>query len=267
MPVAFAACVRAIRLVMHRRQSTQEYPNAIQIAGLTALLLPAERVSAAAAARRTWCAASTEASSSSPSMTAARIFECSSQSRSARRARLAMNTRLVLAQRAHDVPQDAIAARLHQLVVKLPVQAHQILDLVCARGGVARSQHLAQFGDDARLMVARRKARVEPLQCRAHLHQIARDLRRYHGDRGAAARQYIDEAFGRKLTQGLADRDPRHAQLLRQAVFDQALPRQAPAGKNGAAQFAGNARGERRVFAAEHALRRGASGFVALACG
>src|SRR5438105_2673392 len=52
-------------------------------------------VKEASAARRTWRVASIAARSSSPSITAARILECSSQSCCARRAVFAANTRLV----------------------------------------------------------------------------------------------------------------------------------------------------------------------------
>src|SRR5579871_1006487 len=55
--------------------------------------------SAASAARWTWRVASTAASSSSPSITAARMRECSSQSCCARREVLAAKTRLVRSRR------------------------------------------------------------------------------------------------------------------------------------------------------------------------
>src|SRR5450759_5434558 len=92
-----------------------------------------------------------------------------------------------LAQRAHDVPQDAVAAGLDELVVKLSIQAHKIVDIARSRDSIAFSEHLAQLSDDVRVMVASREAGVEPLESRTHLHEIARNVGGYLGNGGAAA--------------------------------------------------------------------------------
>src|ERR1041384_1865896 len=110
---------------------------------------------AASAARRTWRVASIEASSSSPSITAARIFECSSQSCLGGRAPFAGG------------PQAG------------------------GRGGGG----------------AAGEAGGEALERRAHLDEVTRDFRRDLGDRCAAPRLHVHEAFGGERAQRLADTD------------------------------------------------------------
>jgi len=61
-----------------------------------------------------------------------------------------------LAQRAHDVAEGAVAARLRELVVEFAVQAHEVLYAAGERGGIAARQSIPQLGDHLRVVMPRR---------------------------------------------------------------------------------------------------------------
>src|SRR2546423_6457941 len=102
-------------------------------------------------------------------------------------------------------------------------------------------------------MVPGGEARVQTLEGCPHLGQSARDFRRDVGHRRAAARLHRDEALAREHAQRLADRDARDAELLRQAVFDQAVAGTPAIGEDRAAQLFGDTLAEREMLAPERA--------------